>query len=130
MGLKSIIPPHKPVKEIFDKISWEKETTPGKAIEVTKKEFKKIVQTTQEPPVNIFQELSFNNIAKERILKENPRIGKCPSLLTLFIEILFYRWSSKKKKTGYINATINQISIGIQLTEEETNAIMLDNSPV
>ena len=51
-------------------------------------------------------------------------------LLEMFVEILFYRWSGKKKKSGYVQATVNQISVGMQLTEEEANAIMLDNDSI
>ncbi len=78
----------------------------------------------------VFQKSSFQELAKEKITHENPRLLGYPNLLNLFVEILFYRWSGKKKKDGYVQATINQISVGIQLTEEESNAVMLDDNPV
>ena len=77
-----------------------------------------------------FKRWSFQELAKEKITKENPRLIGYPNLLNLFVEILFYRWSGKKKKDGYVQATINQISVGVQLTEEESNAVMLDDNPV
>ena len=120
MGLKSVVTATKAEEKNYVETSKHID----KVLDPNKK-FNEIKSGAKD-----FQKWSFQEIAKKRIIEENPRLKGCPSLLKLFTEILFYRWSSKKKKTGYINATINQISIGIQLTEEEANAIMLDNSSI
>ncbi len=105
------------------------------------RETKKVIRPDPDAPIIIddiedlkdkerFKKWSFKELAKDKITTENPRLLKCPKLLELFTEILHYRWSGKKKKSGYIQATVNQISVGIQLTEEESNAVSLDNGSV
>ena len=126
MGLKSIIPPHAPVEKVFNELVKKSDS-----MEELLNESKMLV--TPDPvttPSDATPKRSFKDVAREKILTENPRLRKLTYLMELFTEILFYRWSGKKKKHGYIQATINQISVGMQLTEEEANAIMLDDNPV
>ena len=72
-----------------------------------------------------FKKWTFQELAKLRVTTENPRLLGCPNLLEMFTEILFYRWIGKKKKTGHVQATINQITVGLQLTEQEAQDVML-----
>ena len=83
-----------------------------------------------KPEDVIITKRTFQEFARERIAKDNPRLIKFPKILDLLIELIHYRWTGKEKKTGYVQATVNQISVGIQLSEEEVHNVMLGDDTV
>lgn len=55
---------------------------------------------------------------KKELLKENPRMEKYPHLINLATDLIHWRWTGKKVANGYIQATINHVNFGINITKE------------
>ncbi len=55
---------------------------------------------------------------KKMFVRANPRFENSPTILNLVTEIIHYRYKSKKKKGGYVQATINQLNFGFQVPED------------
>ena len=71
---------------------------------------------------------SIRDTMMEVLLNENTRLISLPVLASLFCDILLFRLSSKKDKIGYLTATVNQITIGVNITKEILNGTEFDNN--
>lgn len=74
------------------------------------------------------EERSIRDAMMEVLLNENTRLISLPVLASLFCDILLFRLSSKKEKIGYLTATVNQITIGVNITKEILNGTEFDNN--
>ena len=91
--------------------------------ELARKEEEKIQEMLKKTEEEFEEEAKKLDILKSfimfKILNNNPRLEHFPGLLALFGEILLYRLQNKKNKVGFVKATINQITVGVDITEED-----------
>ena len=65
-----------------------------------------------------------------KIVKENPQLTPYKRMVGLLTEIIHFRWKGKKNKIGYVQGTLNSITIGITVTKEDLDAYNLDYDSV
>ena len=82
---------------------------------------------TESIKESIKQDEGLRNLVLSMILAENTRLSKYPALTQIFLEVMLFRLESKKNKIGLLKATVNQINIGINITEEIFHEAGLDD---
>lgn len=92
-----------------------------------------IVEDVKEEPVVPNPQIAFANVLAYRkklrtvIAKEllacDPRLADYRFLLSMFVDLLEFRFNQKKEKIGFLKATINQITVAINVTKEMLDAI-------
>ena len=106
-----------PKEKIVEVIKTVKENPFDKVKEAELQELLKKTEKEKAEEHLKFEQL--NGIVLFKLIESNPRLEKYSQLLALFGEILMYRLENKKNKTGFLKATINQITVGIDITEED-----------
>jgi hypothetical protein len=64
---------------------------------------------------------TLKDVVMALLIVEQPRLTKYPHLLNIFLDILMFRLETKKSKVCALKATVNQINVGINITEEILN---------
>lgn len=65
-----------------------------------------------------------------KIVKENPQLTPYKRMIGLLTEIIHFRWKGKKNKEGYVQGTLNSITVGITVSKEDLDAYNLDYNSI
>jgi len=106
----------------MDEIQAEKRVVKEPA--VTSDIPREVIEAAVNKVKGIDSRYEFMEKAKDIIilkLAKEPRFPFTPVLLSLFTEIMLFRLYGKKNKAGILKATVNQITMAIELTPEDVD---------